>query len=163
MMSRSEEIPGDEIFDVIVVGAGGAGMSSAITAAAHGLDTVIIEKSPYWGGSTSRSGGGVWIPNNQVLKRDGVKDDPEAARTYVRAIVGDGVAPERIDAYIDHGPEALDFLSEHAPLELEWVKNYSDYYPEAPGGRPGGRSIEPKPFNARKLGADEAGDPFQVS
>jgi 3-oxosteroid 1-dehydrogenase len=154
MMSSSEETPGDETFDVIVVGAGGAGMSAAITAAAHGLDTAIVEKSPYWGGSTSRSGGGVWIPNNEVLRRDGVKDDPEAARTYVRAIVGDVVAPERIDAYIDRGPEALDFLAEHAPIELEWVKNYSDYYPEAPGGRVGGRSCEPKPFDSRKLGDD---------
>jgi 3-oxosteroid 1-dehydrogenase len=153
-MSGSEKTPVDETFDVIVVGAGGAGMSAAITAAAHGLETVIVEKSAYWGGSTSRSGGGVWIPDNEVLRRDGVKDDPEAARTYVRAIVGDVVAPERIDAYIDRGPEALDFLADHAPIELEWVKNYSDYYPEAPGGRVGGRSCEPKPFDSRKLGED---------
>ncbi|KQS00438.1 3-ketosteroid-delta-1-dehydrogenase [Williamsia sp. Leaf354] len=143
-------------YDVVVVGAGGAGMSAAITAASQGLKTVIIEKSAYWGGSTSRSGGGVWIPNNSILERDGVKDDPEAARTYVRSIVGDVVAPERIDAYIDNGPKVLDFLSEHAPLDLEWVKNYSDYYPEAPGGRVGGRSCEPRPFNAKKLGADFA-------
>jgi 3-oxosteroid 1-dehydrogenase len=38
-----------------------------------------------------------------------------------------------------------------------WVPGYSDYYPEQPGGRPGGRSIEPKPFNAKKLGADMPG------
>ncbi|HEY9314022.1 3-oxosteroid 1-dehydrogenase [Williamsia sp.] len=150
----SEPTLGDETYDVIVVGAGGAGMSAAITAAAHGLETVILEKSQYWGGSTSRSGGGVWIPNNRILERDGVKDDRESARTYVRSIVGDVVSPERIDAYIDRGPEALDFLMEHSPLELEWVKNYSDYYPEAPGGRVGGRSCEPKPFDSRKLGAD---------
>lgn len=144
----------DQTYDVIVVGAGAAGMSAAITAAANGLRAVIIEKSAYWGGSTSRSGGGVWIPNNSVLRRDGVHDTPEAAREYVRAIIGDHARPDRIDAYIDRGPEALDFLMDHAPLDLEWVKNYSDYYPEAPGGRLGGRSIEPRPFDARALGAD---------
>ena len=35
---------------------------------------------------------------------------------------------------------------------MTWAPSYSDYYPEAPGGRPGGRSIEPKPFNAKRLG-----------
>lgn len=143
-----------EVFDVVVVGAGAAGMSAALTAATQGLSTVLIEKSQYWGGSTSRSGGGVWIPNNSVLKRDGVTDTPEAARTYVKAIVGDVVDEKRIDTYIDRGPEALDYLMAHAPLSLEWVHNYSDYYPEAPGGRAGGRSVEPKPFDTKRLGED---------
>ncbi|MEP9392755.1 MULTISPECIES: 3-oxosteroid 1-dehydrogenase [Gordonia] len=143
-----------ETYDVIVVGAGAAGLSAAITAAAQGLRTVIIEKSAYWGGSTSRSGGGVWIPNNSVLKRDGVDDTTAKAREYVHAIIGEHAPAEKIDAYIDRGPEALDFLMAHAPLDLEWVKNYSDYYPEAPGGRIGGRSVEPRPFDARALGDD---------
>ncbi|GAA1481208.1 3-oxosteroid 1-dehydrogenase [Gordonia sinesedis] len=146
----------EQIHDVIVVGAGAAGMAAAITAAASGLDTVLIEKSPYWGGSTSRSGGGVWIPNNSVLRRDGVTDTTELAREYVHAIIGEHARPDRIDAYIDRGPEALDFLMRFAPLDLEWVKNYSDYYPEAPGGRLGGRSVEPRPFDARALGDDLA-------
>lgn len=48
----------------------------------------------------------------------------------------------------------LDFVLEHSPLKLCWVPNYSDYYPETPGGRAGGRSVEPKPFDAKKLGPD---------
>ncbi len=144
-------------YDVVVVGSGGAGMVAALAAAHRGLSTVVIEKAPHFGGSTARSGGGVWIPNNEVLKRDGVRDTPEAARTYLHGIIGDIVEPERIDAYLDRGPEMLSFVLKHTPLKMCWVPRYSDYYPEAPGGRPGGRSIEPKPFNARKLGADEAG------
>lgn len=145
-----------EEFDVIVVGAGGAGLAAALTAKTKGLKTVLIEKSPYWGGSTSRSGGGVWIPNNSVLKRDGVEDTVDAARTYVHAIIGEHAPADRIDAYIDRGPEALDYLMANSPLNLEWVKGYSDYYPEAPGGRVGGRSVEPRPFDARLLGDDLA-------
>ncbi|WP_341258040.1 3-oxosteroid 1-dehydrogenase [Gordonia malaquae] len=145
-----------EEFDVIVVGAGGAGLAAALTAKTKGLKTVLIEKSPYWGGSTSRSGGGVWIPNNSVLKRDGVDDTVDAARTYVHSIIGEHAPADRIDAYIDRGPEALDYLMANSPLNLEWVKGYSDYYPEAPGGRVGGRSVEPRPFDARLLGDDLA-------
>ena len=70
-------------FDVVVVGSGAAGMVAALTAAHQGLSTVVIEKAPHFGGSTARSGGGVWIPNNEILKRDGVTDTPEAARTYL--------------------------------------------------------------------------------
>ena len=61
-------------YDVVVVGSGGAGMVAALAAAHRGLSTVVIEKAPHFGGSTARSGGGVWIPNNEVLKRDGVRD-----------------------------------------------------------------------------------------
>lgn len=131
-------------------------MVAALAAAKKGLSVVLVEKAPHYGGSTARSGGGVWIPNNSVLRRDGVQDTPEAARTYLRSIIGDVVDPERIDAYIDRGPEVLDFILANSPLQLEWVKDYSDYYPEAPGGRLGGRSVEPKPFDLRQLGSEAA-------
>ncbi len=144
----------DEVYDVVVVGSGAAGMAAALAASAKGLHTVVVEKAPHYGGSTARSGGGVWIPNNEVLRRDGVKDTPEAARTYLHAIVGDVVPAERIDTYLERGPEALSFLLANTPLRMQWVPDYSDYYPEAPGGRVGGRSVEPKPFNLRKLGAE---------
>jgi 3-oxosteroid 1-dehydrogenase len=144
-------------YDVVVVGSGAAGMVAALTAAHEGLSTGLIEKAAHFGGSTARSGGGVWIPNNEILKRDGVTDTPEAARRYLRGIIGDIVEPERIDAYLQRGPEMLSFVLKHTPLKMCWVPGYSDYYPESDGGRAGGRSIEPRPFDARKLGPDMAG------
>lgn len=144
-------------YDVVVVGSGGAGMVAALTAAHQGLSTIVIEKAAHYGGSTARSGGGVWIPNNEVLKRAGVKDTPEAARTYLHTIVGDVVPAEKIDTYLQRGPEMLSFVLKNSPLKMCWVPGYADYYPEQPGGKPSGRSIEPKPFNAKKLGADMAG------
>jgi 3-oxosteroid 1-dehydrogenase len=143
--------------DVIVVGSGAAGMVAALTAAHQGLSTVVVEKAPHYGGSTARSGGGVWIPNNEILRRDGVADTAEAARTYLHTIIGDVVPAEKIDTYLDRGPEMLSFVLKHSPLKMCWVPNYSDYYPEAAGGKAAGRSVEPKPFNAKKLGADIEG------
>jgi 3-oxosteroid 1-dehydrogenase len=144
-------------FDVVVVGSGAAGMVAALTAAHQGLSAVVVEKAAHFGGSTARSGGGVWIPNNEILKRDGVTDTEEAARTYLRSIVGNVVPAAKIDAYLEHSPEMLSFVLAHTPLKMCWVPGYSDYYPEQPGGRPGGRSIEPLPFDAKKLGPDEPG------
>ncbi|MCU1644600.1 MAG: 3-oxosteroid 1-dehydrogenase [Nocardia sp.] len=145
-----------DTFDLIVVGSGAAGMAAALTAAHHGLSTVIVEKARHWGGSTARSGGGVWIPGNSVLRQQAPADHIEAARTYLTSIVGEYGDAGRIDTYIDRGPEALDFLIAHSALNLKWVTGYSDYYPEAPGGRAHGRSVEPKPFDAKGLGAELA-------
>ena len=141
-------------FDLVVVGAGGAGMTAALTAATSGLRAIVLEKSPRYGGSTARSGGGVWIPNNHVLQRDGVVDDPSAAATYLAHIVAAAARPGDADgsalraAFLRHGPDMLALLERETPLRLGWVRGYSDYYPEAPGGRPTGRSVEPRPLPA---------------
>ena len=144
-------------FDVVVVGSGAAGMVAALTAAHQGLSAVVVEKAPHFGGSTARSGGGVWIPNNEVLQRARQSDTAEAARTYLHTIIGDVVPAEKIDTYLQRGPEMLSFVLRNTPLKMCWVPDYADYYPEKPGGRPAGRSIEPLPFDARKLGPDMAG------
>lgn len=145
-----------ETYDVVVVGAGGAGMTAALAAAGHGLDTVLIEKSAYFGGSTARSGGGVWIPGNAALKAAGQVDanDRQASSDYLQAIVGDVVPKERRETFLDRGPEVIDFLLEKTPVKLTWVPDYSDYLPEQPGGRPKGRSVEPVPMDGRILGAE---------
>ncbi|WP_054056011.1 3-oxosteroid 1-dehydrogenase [Alloactinosynnema sp. L-07] len=131
-------------------------MTAALAAAHRGLRTVLIEKAATFGGSTARSGGGVWIPNNSALRAAGVPDSPEQAAAYLDHIVGDVVPAERRKAFLDNGPAVVDFVLANTPLDLAWVPDYADYYPEAPGGLPGGRSVEPKPLDARLLGADRA-------
>ncbi|MFF5992461.1 3-oxosteroid 1-dehydrogenase [Prauserella flavalba] len=143
-------------FDVVVVGSGAAGMTAALAAADAGLDVVVIEKAARFGGSTARSGGGVWIPGNEALRAAGVTDTPEDARRYLEAIVGDVVPAERRQAYLDHGADVVAFVHKHTPLRLTWVRDYSDYHPEAPGGRPGGRSVEPLPLDGKVLGDELA-------
>ncbi|MCU1639797.1 MAG: 3-oxosteroid 1-dehydrogenase [Nocardia sp.] len=144
----------DRDYDVVVVGSGAAGMTAALTAAHRGLRVVLIEKAAHFGGSTARSGGGVWIPGNKALKASGRPDDREEARTYLHSIIGDVVPADKIDTYIDRGAEAFDFVLDNSPLKMKWVPGYSDYYPEAPGGKADGRSCEPKPFDTNKLGAE---------
>src|SRR5690348_17142740 len=142
-------------FDVVVVGSGAAGMTAALAAAHHGLSVVVIEKTGWFGGSTARSGGGLWLPGNEVLRRAGVMDTPEQARAYL-AHVADGVPAARREALLEHGPAMLDFVRAHAPVDFAWVPDYADYYPEAPGGLAQGRSIEPVPLDGRILGAELA-------
>jgi 3-oxosteroid 1-dehydrogenase len=143
-------------FDVVVVGSGAAGMTAALTAAHHGLTTAVIEKASTFGGSTARSGGGLWIPGNEVLRRAGVADTPEQARAYLSYVVAGYATDARQQALLEHGPAMLDLVRRLTPLEFAWVPGYADYYPEGPGGLAAGRSIEPVPLDGRVLGPDLA-------
>src|SRR6478735_6430897 len=153
-MTTPQAAPLPESVDVVVVGAGGAGMTAALAAKSRGLETVLIEKSSYFGGSTARSGGGVWIPGNYALKKAGQDDPLENSKLYLDSIVGDVVPKIRRDTYVDRGSEVMDFLREKTPVRFTWVPDYADYHPEQPGGRPKGRTVEPIPLDARFLGAE---------
>ncbi|MGH3521143.1 MAG: 3-oxosteroid 1-dehydrogenase [Haloechinothrix sp.] len=145
----------DHDYDVVVVGSGAAGLTAALTAGYRGMSVLLIEKSRYFGGSTARSGGGVWIPNNHVLAREGVPDSPDLARTYLKSVVGDRVPESKQRAYLDNGPRMLEFLAARSPyIEFLYDRGYADYYPELPGGLAQGRTIEPQPIEGTLLGPD---------
>jgi 3-oxosteroid 1-dehydrogenase len=136
--------------DVVVAGSGAAGMTAALTAAHLGLSVLVIEKAGYFGGSTARSGGGIWAPGNTVLRRARVMDTPEQARAYL-AYVAQDVPAARREALLEHGPAMLDLVLAMTPVRFTWVPGYADYYPEAQGGLAAGRSIEPVPLDGRRV------------
>lgn len=143
-----------EDFDVVVVGSGGGGMTAALVAKQAGLNVIILEKSNCYGGSTALSGGGIWVPNNHLLRKAGIEDSSEKAREYLDYLIGDKVSSERKEAYIEYSPRMIVWLENHAGLKFMSVPWYSDYHPDAPGGLAEGRSLEVKPFNGKKLGKD---------
>ncbi|MET8053453.1 3-oxosteroid 1-dehydrogenase [Streptosporangium sp. NPDC005286] len=143
-------------YDVVVVGAGAAGMTAALVAAERGLNTLVVEKAAKFGGSAARSGAGIWIPNNQVILAAGVPDTPAKAAAYLAAVVGSEVPAGRQAAFLDNGPAMISFVMQNSPLRFRYMEGYSDYYPERTGGLPNGRSIEPDMFDGNLLGPELA-------
>ena len=140
---------------MLVVGAGGGGMTAALAAQAAGLDTLLVEKAPRFGGSTALSGGGIWVPGARVQVETGDRPDPEAVIDYLKTIT-EGIVPEaRLRAYVETAPAMLDFVAEHTDAELVWKPGYPDYFPEVPGGSPEGSVINVEPIDLRRLGEDE--------
>ncbi|MFA1739336.1 FAD-dependent oxidoreductase [Lysinibacillus fusiformis] len=144
----------DASFDVVVVGSGAAGLTAGLTAKLQGLKSVVIEKTDRYGGASAISGGALWIPNNHVIKGEGVPDTHELARQYLDSTIGDRVPEALKEAYITRGPEMLRFLyNKTKHIRFRYAKGYSDYYPEKLGGLSQGRSIEPLIFDLTKMGS----------
>lgn len=141
--------------DVLVIGSGAGGLSTAITARLHGLDVVVVEKEPYFGGTTAFSGGVLWIPGNPHARDAGLADSREAAKTYLRRETGNLFDEAAIDVFLDEGPRMLAFFEEKTEAKFV-LSGYPDYHPDQEGGARMGRSVTAAPFDARALGPELA-------
>ncbi|NQW01780.1 MAG: FAD-dependent oxidoreductase [Rhodospirillales bacterium] len=144
----------DTDYDVIVLGAGAAGMTAACVAAAQGLKTLLVEKTAYIGGTTSYSGGMCWVPNSHKSQEVSSDDTLAKAGSYLQAVAGSETGADRRAYFLERGPEAIRYLDANSEVKLTPLAFYPDYYPQAPGASTSGRVMEPLAFDARELGAD---------
>jgi succinate dehydrogenase/fumarate reductase flavoprotein subunit len=140
-----------DVWDAVVVGAGAAGLTAACTAAAAGCSVLVLEQAKVVGGTTAISGGMVWLPANHKTAEAGRPDSLEAARTYLDATVP-GKQREKLETFLAQADKALKDLEAKTSLHFQPVLTYPDYYPDLPGGTPGGRVLEPVPFDGGRLG-----------
>jgi 3-oxosteroid 1-dehydrogenase len=143
----------DQSFDVVVVGSGGAAFATAMGAVDEGLSVLMVESTDKWGGSTAMSGGGMWLPNNPLMQRDGAGDSREEALAYMNATIGEaGRASNqaRKEAFVDG---VADFVTtaERFGMVFARAADYPDYYPEMAGGKIG-RAIEVEPLDSKPIG-----------
>ncbi len=147
--------PFDETHDFVIVGSGGGAMTAALAMAGAGKSVIILEKSRWVGGTTAKSGGTMWIPNNRYM--DAGEDSTDKAIVYLDAVVTDGPAfpgtsPARRRAYAVEAPRMIDFLHD-AGIALERGSRFwPDYYDELPGGCKTSRTVQALPFDKNELG-----------
>lgn len=137
-------------YDVIVVGSGAAGLTTAVVAALRGLSVLVVEKTSFIGGTTAYSGGGAWIPCNPHMEAAGQSDDIGAARDYLRHILGNHYEMPKVEAFLESGPEMVRYLEANSDVRFYPVL-LSDYQPTAPGARLA-RTIIATEFDGRVLG-----------
>ncbi|GHG55386.1 FAD-binding dehydrogenase [Sinomonas cellulolyticus] len=137
--------------DVLVIGSGAGGLAAAVTAAYHGLRVVVVEKAEVCGGATAWSGGWAWTPGNPLAKADGVDEDPEQFRTYLRHRLGERYDAVRIDAFLEAVPHMVGFFEGKTSLKFTPGAKIRDIYGKTPGAGTGHRSVGPRPVDARRL------------
>ncbi|GBG38839.1 FAD-binding protein [Mycobacterium montefiorense] len=145
----------DRSVDLLIAGSGGGGMVAGLAALDSGLEPLIVEKQALVGGSTGLSGGIVWLPNNPLMRTDGISDSHEDGLAYFADVVGDiGAAssPARREMFLTAGYEMINFLIRKG-VRLIRCAGWSDYYPNHKGGNESGRAVEGIPFDATELGS----------
>jgi succinate dehydrogenase/fumarate reductase flavoprotein subunit len=139
-------------FDLVVLGAGAAGMTAAFVAANEGLRVLLVEKTAQIGGTTSRSAGTAWVPGNFTMSDADARADVDGARRYLDILVGDRGDPALREQFLQRGPEALRYLLEHSTVRFQPCPRHMDYYPDLPGAATGWRPVEAAVYDGRELG-----------
>lgn len=111
--SEASYTPYDQLkdnYDIIIVGAGGAGMSAALEAKAKGLNPVIFEKMPVAGGNTTKSSSGMNASETKFQKEQGIEDSNDLF--YAETLKGgrDTNDKEMLRFFVDHSAGAIDWL-----------------------------------------------------
>lgn len=139
--------------DLVVVGSGAAGLATAIAAKKRGLDVIVLEKEPVFGGTTALSGGVLWIPLSKYGRQQNPADTVERVREYMMSETGSNYDGAAVQCFIENGPKMIEFFERET--EMKFVPTlYPDYHPDAPGGVEIGRSILAAPYDIRGLGKD---------
>ena len=137
--------------DVLVVGSGAGGLTAALTAAAAGLDVMLIEKTPLFGGTTAHSEGMIWVPLSPHAVRAGREDSADAALTYLSAVAGNHLDAGKAAAYLQAAPAMLRFVEAASRVRYSLAASL-DYYSDKPGATAGARSLRVEPMDGRTLG-----------
>jgi len=140
-------------YDVIVVGSGAAGLTAAITARKRGLNVVVLEKEPVFGGTTALSGGVLWIPLNHHGRKQNPSDTIEKVKTFMQAETGAFYDEASVASFIENGPKMVEFFERETSMKF-LPTLYPDYHPTVAGGVDIGRSILAEPYDIRGLGKD---------
>lgn len=143
--------------DVVVVGSGAAGLMAALTAADSGATVTLLERSPLFGGTSADSGGALWVPNNPLQARLGIRDSPEDAERYLRGLTHGRIAENLIEAMVRAAPQMLDFYVRVTGVQLVHhgaAEPSPDLFPDVPGAGVG-RSVGILPYELAHLGEYE--------
>jgi succinate dehydrogenase/fumarate reductase flavoprotein subunit len=139
-------------YDVVVIGAGAAGMSAALFSAIRGAKTLLVEKTGFVGGTSALSAGSIWIPNTRHASAVGATDSAANVEKYLRQIVGNLADVALRAAFLKAGPAAVEVLENHSEVKLRAYARHPDYRSELEGAVLAGRALEPLPFDGRLLG-----------
>lgn len=96
--------------DVVVVGAGGAGLTAAVTAAQSETSVIVVEKLGIAGGSTARSDGSIMATGTPLQEYSGVSDSTASMAGYLYSFAGPNVRQNKLVSLAEHSAANIEFL-----------------------------------------------------
>ena len=144
--------PADLHCDLLVIGSGAGGLSSAVTAALLGLKVIVVEKEARFGGTTAWSGGWMWVPRNGLARAAGIDEPLDAPLAYLRHELGPRLDEALARTYLEQAPRMVEFFSRRTALRFIDGNAIPDFHGLNPHAAAGGRSVCAAPFDGRRLG-----------
>jgi len=153
----------DHIADIVVVGTGVGSCTAAVIAHGNGDSVVMVEKAPILGGTSAKSAGVLWIPDNFTLRAKGINDRKEDCLQYLARFsypeLYSQTQPDLglsarayalLEAFYDNASAAIDGLRQAGALNVaEWRmfaldRSATDYLDHVPENKvPAGRALGP--------------------
>jgi hypothetical protein len=147
-----DEIAEGACYDVLVIGAGGAGMAAALFAAIDGKKVLLVERTAHVGGTTAWSAGTTWIPGTRQGAGVNPSDSLADAARYLDNAVGERTPAALRQAFLAHGARAVEHIEAHSDVKYRACPKHPDYISDLGGSTLNGRALEPLPFDGRLLG-----------
>lgn len=154
MFVSLETVPDQSRYDIVVIGAGAAGMAAALFASIEDKKVLLVEHTEFVGGTSALSAATIWIPNSRHAPAVSKDDSLEKVTTFLNAAVGNRSPAKLREAFLRSGPQAIATLEDHSDVKLRPHATHPDYEQQYEGATLRGRSLEPVPFDGRALGAD---------
>lgn len=152
LSSPEGSLPDGTEFDLVVIGAGGAGLSAAVFAAIDGAKVLVVERTDCVGGTTAWSAGTTWVPGTHHGQQVNPGDTLADASTYLNHAVGEQAPAALRDAFLKSGAEAVAQIEAKSSVKYRPYPKHPDYISDLPGSTLSGRALEPLPFDGRLLG-----------
>jgi len=150
----NSDLPRD--VDLLVLGSGAAGLTAALTGALEGASVCLLEHEPALGGTSARSSGTLWVPDNPYMRASGHEKDRGAAEKYLDVLVDGRGCRDMWQRFLDAGPRMLADLGSRAGIGFRPFPAAPDYRQDLPGAAAGWRALEPLSFDGRRLDSDFA-------
>ncbi|MFP8780800.1 FAD-dependent oxidoreductase [Hydrogenophaga sp. RWCD_12] len=147
-----KDLPADARYDLVVVGAGGAGMASALFAAIEGKQVLLVERTEYVGGTTALSAGTTWVPGTHHSATVNPTDTLSDAARYLSNAIGERTPAALRQSFLDHGAEVVTLAETRTEVKFRPYARHPDYISDLGGSTLNGRALEPLPFDGRLLG-----------
>jgi len=143
----------NRVFDLIVLGSGGAGLGAALAAAGEGMSVCLLEKGPHIGGGTATSYGTIWAPANQLAAQAGLPDDLTQGMAYAEFCAGGTALATNLATYVNNASRVMDRLMSWG-VGLELALGLPDaFYPHGHGScGDGRRMIQAAPIQRSAMG-----------